>query len=93
MKKLRVFESATSDVYHDSLSEAIDAIRAKAESKGFKVVDDEVFTQLGTGGISYGTTKKGQLALTKDGLETKKKIAYAIYRMDSGRYELTSYFS
>lgn len=89
----------TNDTYFESLSEALDAVRAKAEKLGFEIDEDAIWTSFGTGGISYETTKSanipllqnGQPILDKRGKEANRYIRVSIYRMPSGRYELTMY--
>jgi hypothetical protein len=89
----------TNDTYFESLSEALDAVRAKAEQLGFEVDEEAIWTSFGTGGISYETTKSanipllqnGQSILDKRGKEANRYIRVSIYRMPSGRYELTMY--
>lgn len=89
----------TNDTYFESLSEALDAVRAKAEKLGFEIDEEAIWTSFGTGGISYETTKSanipllqnGQPILDKRGKEANRYIRVSIYRMPSGRYELTMY--
>ena len=91
--------SENNDTYFESLSETLDAVRRKATSMGLEVDDEEIWTNFGTGGISYGSTKSATIPLLKDGkpiLDRRGKVAnrairVSIYRMDSGRYELTMY--
>ena len=66
---------------------------------GYELDEDDVNFQFGTGGISYGQTKSATIPLLKDGEPIMGKsgkplnraIRVSIYRMDSGRYELTAY--
>jgi hypothetical protein len=88
-----------SDTYFETLSEALDAVRQKVEQLGFEVDEDAMFTQFGTGGIPYETEKSanipllmnGEPILDKRGKEANRYIRVSIYRMPSGRYELTMY--
>ena len=88
-----------SDTYFNTLSGALDQVRAKAKGLGFEVDEDDMFNNFGTGGISYGTTKSANITLQKDGKAVTSKggkamnrsIHVALYRMDSGKYELTAY--
>lgn len=88
-----------SDTYFETLSEALDAVRQKVEQLGFEVDEDAMFTQFGTGGIPYETEKSanipllmnGEPILDKRGREANRYIRVSIYRMSSGRYELTMY--
>lgn len=89
----------SSDTYFETLSGTLDQVRAEAKKHGFEVDEQELNLQFGSGGVSYGTTKSATLPLLKDGKPVKSKsgkamnrnIHVAIYRMDSGRYELTAY--
>ncbi len=79
--------------YFNTLSEAIDAAVQMALSMGYTVNEDEIFHQFGTGGVGYGETKRGSITLYKEGIEQKKALQIIIYRMDSGKYELTTYIN
>lgn len=88
-----------SDTYFDSLSQALDAVRNKAAKLGYEVDEETMFSNFGTGGISYETTKRANIELLKDGepilgrsgKPLNRAIAVSIYRMPSGKYELTAY--
>lgn len=88
-----------SDTYFETLSAALDSVRLMAEKLGCTLDEDEVWNRFGTGGISYGTTKHGVISLLKDGQPIVSKsgkplnrgISISLYRMDSGKYELTAY--
>jgi hypothetical protein len=84
------------DTYFETLSAALDAVRERVAKKGYSVDEDAVFQQFGTGGISYGQTKRATIPLIniKTGLpEKRRSVTVAIYRMDSGKYELTAYLN
>jgi hypothetical protein len=87
-------EEKNSDIYFETLSQALDKILEKATKNGYEIEDQErEFFLFGIGGIGYGETKKGSFNLLKDGKSTKKKLQVQIYRMDSGRYELNQYIA
>jgi len=87
-------EEKNSDIYFETLSQALDKILEKATKQGYEIEDQErEFFLFGVGGIKYGETKKGSFNLLKDGKPTKKKLQVQIYRMDSGRYELNQYIA
>ena len=87
-------EEKNSDVYFDTLSQALDKVLEKATKNGYEIEDQErEFFLFGIGGIKYGETKRGSFNLLKDGKITKKKLQVQIYRMDSGRYELNQYIA
>lgn len=99
VKKKSNLKESVSDTYFDTLSAALDNIREYAASLGYELDEDEINTQFGTGGISYGQTKQasipllqnGQPILDKRGREANRFIRVAIYRMDNGKYELVKY--
>lgn len=89
-----VNEILQNETYFETLSAALDAVKEKVAKKGYTVDEDDMFTQFGTGGIGYGQTKRANIPLLKDGVPQKNRsITIAIYRMDSGKYELTSYIN
>jgi hypothetical protein len=79
--------------YYNTLGEALDAAQQMAESRGFTVDTDDLFNQFGTGGVGYGETKRGTIALYKDGKLQRRALQMVIYRMDGGNYELTTYIN
>ncbi len=92
-------EARSNDTYFETLSSALDHVRQMAQQMGYEADDKAIWDNFGTGGISYGQTKKGLIPLLKDGQpiigkdgkELNRAISVAIYRMDSGKYELTAY--
>jgi hypothetical protein len=88
-----------SDTYFETLSQALDAVRNKASKMGYEANDDDIFTHFGTGGISYEKTKSANIGLLKNGepimdkrgKEMNRSLSVSIYRMPSGKYELTMY--
>lgn len=86
-------------IYFSSFAEVMDAINDIAEENGYNVVD--IFPDLSYGGVGYGQTKRAKVELEwngKDKMGKSKKrekntLNVQIYRMDSGNYELNSYFS
>ncbi len=88
-----------SDTYFETLSATLDHVREMAKEMGYELDEDDVNFQFGTGGIPYGQTKSATIPLLKDGEPIMGKsgkplnraIRVSIYRMDSGRYELTAY--
>ena len=88
-----------SDTYFETLSQALDAVRDKATKMGYEANDDDIFTHFGTGGINYEKTKSANIGLLKNGepimdkrgKEMNRSLSVSIYRMPSGKYELTMY--
>ena len=82
------------NTYFETLSAALDAVREKVAKKGFTVDEDNMFAEFGTGGINYGETKRETISLLKNGVpDNRRSVTIAIYRMDSGKYELTAYLN
>src|ERR1035437_4744150 len=82
------------DTYFETLSAALDTVREKVAKKGYTVDEDEMFTQFGTGGINYLETKRATISLLRNGIPDKRRsVTIAIFRMDSGKYELTAYMN
>lgn len=82
------------DTYFETLSAALDAVKERVAKKGYTVDEDEMFTQFGTGGINYLETKRATISLLRNGIPDKRRsVTIAIYRMDSGKYELTAYMN
>ena len=87
------------DTYFETLSQTLDAVRAKANAYGLEVDEEDIWRYFGTGGIGYGETEKanlrllqhGEPMLDKRGNELNRFIRVSIYRMDNGKYELTAY--
>jgi hypothetical protein len=87
------------DIYFETLSEALDAVRTKANAYGLEVDEEDIWTYFGTGGIPYETDKSANIRLLKNGepildkrgKDANRYIRVSIYRMPSGRYELTAY--
>lgn len=96
-----LLEQRTNDTYFETLSGALDNVRKVAEQLGYTINEDDMFTQFGTGGVSYGQTKRaniellknGEKILSRDGRPINRALVVIIYRMDSGKYELTVYKS
>lgn len=90
----KINEAQPDETYFDTLAGAISAVKEKAAKKGYALSGDEIWTNFGTGGINYGQTKRANISLIKDGVPQKNRsVTIAIYRMDSGKYELTSYIN
>lgn len=92
-------EEFSKEIYFETLSQALDQVRSNAISYGYEVDEDEMAFQFGTGGISYEQSKtasipllkNGEPILSKSGKPLNRSIAVSIYRMPSGKYELTTY--
>ena len=79
-------------IYHDRLDQALDAAIGHAQNCGAEFSPAALFDCFATGGIPYGATRSESVAIDSlKGRGTRKGFHVSIYRMDSGRYELTCY--
>ncbi len=78
-----------SDTYFETQQAALHHADLMATSKGYSPqYPDHIWTEH----VSYGTTVKYHIPmLTRGGFSAKKYLHISLYRMDSGRYELTTY--
>ncbi len=76
-------------VYHNLMSEAINAAHEYVRGKGFEPIENMFMWEA----VPYGETREYHIDLTKDGKEQKKCLQVQLYRMDSGRYELNAYIN
>ena len=92
-------ESSENDTYFETLSATLEYVRGAVEKMGYGLDEEGLNFQFGSGGVSYGQTKSANINLLKNGEEILSKggkplnraVHISIYRMDSGRYELTMY--
>lgn len=82
---------ANNDTYFDTMSLAIDTAKEQADRKNFEVIDNELLWEH----VPYGQTRKRSLELVSKntGAKSKKMLHVSLYRMESGRYELTAYIN
>jgi len=80
-------------LYHPTFTAAAKAASDLAKKKGFEVDEDDWFNQVSTGPKKPGKGKTNRyvVKVTKKGKETKKRLAFQVYGMDSGKYELNAY--
>ena len=79
-------------IYHDLLTKALEAAKIEAFCQGAIIDRNELDEAYASGGIPYGATREAHLPIEfLKGKNTKKHFHVSIYRMDSGRYELTCY--
>lgn len=84
-------------IYHETLSAALDEAAKTVENRNATLGNPNTREAIGApfqfGGIPYGQTKsENYFVADLNGKKTKKYFHVSIYRMDSGRYELTCYF-
>ena len=80
------------EIYHNTMSEAIQAAIEYAKSKGFQVAsedEDNIWWEA----MQYETYQTKLYTLYKDNVQVKKCLNISLYRMPSGRYELTTYIN
>ena len=78
-------------IYHETLSSALHAAIAHASNSRVNISQSEVF-DIFEDAIGYECTKTGNLTISElKGKPTKKYFHIVIYRLSSGRYELTCY--
>jgi hypothetical protein len=84
--------ATTYKIYHETLSSALFHAKVEAFASGAIINRDELDEAYSTGGVPYGTTREAHLPIEfLKSKATKKHFHVSIYRMDSGRYELTCY--
>ena len=81
-----------SKVYFNTQSEALNVAFEEANRKGYKVDEPQ---NIWTEHVAYGKTVKYTLNLIveRTGNPARKCLHISLYRMDSGRYELTHYIN
>ncbi len=83
-----------SETYFETLGEAVRSFVAQTFAKGGTLAANEhaEIAEKFNGGVSYGQTVSRSFELLSfKGKPTKKWAHATLYRMDSGRYELTTY--
>ena len=80
-------------LYHKTFTNASQAALDLVKKKGFEIDDDDWFNQVSTGPKKPGKGKTNRyiVKITKKGKDTKKRLAFQVYGMDSGKYELNAY--
>ena len=79
------------EIYHDTLSSALEEIEAYAHSGGYEFTEDHYTPDVTNGGIPYGQTARIQRGIHKEGKKKDGVLLVQIYRMDNGKYELNGY--
>jgi hypothetical protein len=86
-------EAPKTDLYFDTLSGALSAMKTAIGKRGFELADEDDLFNFGSGGIKYGETKRGSFE-TIDPIKNLSNIVHVqIYRMDGGKYELNFYMN
>ena len=83
-----------SELYHDTQSSAVEAAVNDARQKGYEINDEDVASsQFTQGWVGYENDRSDSIPLYKDGMEQGERLQITIYRMPSGKYELTHYIN
>ena len=77
------------ETYFETQRAALDSAEEYARYKGYEVNWDSVNFEH----VAYGQTVTYSAELLKDGIPTKKMLQVSLYRMESGKYELTNYIN
>jgi hypothetical protein len=79
------------DTYYQTQASALDAVETLANDMGYELKKPDY---LWSEHVNYGHTVKYSfpLIVKKTGNYARKQLHIALYRMDSGSYELTYYF-
>jgi hypothetical protein len=82
-------------IYHETLCSAVTAALAHAAGNRAEVSEELVRDRYAVNyGITYGETRHASFEITAlKGKKTSKFFHIVIYRLESGRYELTCYIS
>lgn len=81
-------------IYHSSLTGAIDEVIAHLEKQGLFMDEEEIFNTISTGPRKPGDGKTNRYMLAlydEDGIPAKKAVQFQVYGMGNGRYELNMY--
>jgi hypothetical protein len=86
--------AAEYETYHKTLASALSEAQNFVENRGYEFSEETYFPDLTMGGVKYGQT----ISSTRDVVEVggknrKNTLVIVVYRMDSGTYELTMYFT
>lgn len=79
-------------LYYETLASAVTAAQEDAQARAAVFTRPTDLWALAQDHLGYGETRSVNVELdTLKGKPTKKWFHVSIYRMDSGRYELTTY--
>ncbi len=89
LKEFAVKNSKEIGTYFNTQSEALDAAFDAVRAKGLEpMIPESMWAEH----VPYGQTQRYDFELERDGMPVKRRLLHVIlYRMDSGKYELTSY--
>ena len=83
------------EIYHDSYSDAVAEALRLAETNGYTYDEEEYFSKVSTGPRKpgVGETNRVTIRLYRDDKPVKRMLAFQVYGLDSGRYELNAYLT
>jgi hypothetical protein len=79
-------------IYFETLAETIEGIKTRLFADRIELTNPAEIGCVFAGHLNYGNDRSGNFEIASlRGKSTKKWFHAQIYRMDSGRYELTTY--
>jgi len=82
------------ETYHNTLSAALSEAERFVKGRGYEFSEESYFPDLTIGGVGYGQTISTKRDVVEIGGKNRKNtLILVVYRMDSGKYELTMYFA
>ena len=94
VNKINLNEDNSNGTYFDTQSDAVEFAKNNVENRGFEVKDEDIAnSKFGEGWVGYENTRRDTIPLYKNGKPQLKMLQISIYRMPSGKYELTSYIN
>ena len=75
------------ETYFETQAGALESAEEYATNKGYTVNWGSINPEH----VAYGQTVSYSVELMKDGMPARKMLQISLYRMESGRYELTNY--
>jgi hypothetical protein len=86
--------AAEYETYHKTLASALSEAQNFVENRGYEFSEETYFPDLTMGGVKYGETISSTRDIVEVGGKNRKNtLVIVVYRMDSGTYELTMYFT
>lgn len=81
--------------YHETFSSALNAVEESLEIAGITLQDPEGINpirHMADSPLNYEETRRGDFAIaTLNGKPTRKYFHVSLYRLHTGRYEITTY--
>ena len=77
------------ETYFETQAGALESAEEYAKHRGYSVNWESINPEH----VAYGKTVTYSVELMKEGIPTKKMLQISLYRMESGKYELTNYIN